>query len=273
MNKMVEDAAKKQDKFWSGFSQQYHATLYEEVTEYPSLVMRHNYILELLSPDDRIVVDIGCGPGEMLCDLMDRGYEVYGVDIAQGMLDVASKHIAKRHPGFSVDLRIGNIEDLDFEDNSFDCVICAGVIEYMETDEKALGELYRILKPGGTLIITVRNKACPFRLLDAILDFVKETDAGIRFLNRIRKALNMDPIQYISYRKHYPWKFDQALAACGFAKKDFRYFHFYPFFAPLDKLFPRHFIRKGLKMERFSGTRLGIMGSGYIVKAIKVKSL
>ena len=143
----------------------------------------------------------------------------------------------------------------------------------MKTDEKALGELNRILKPGGSLIITVRNKACPFRFIDLVLDVVKENNVGIRLLNSIRKVFNMEPIHYITYRKHYPWKLDRSLEASGFVKKDYRYFHFYPFFIPFDKLFPQYFIRKGLKMERFSRTRMGIMGSGYIVKATKVRNL
>lgn len=270
MKKTIEDEKEKQDRFWSTFSGKYHETLYENVTEYPSLVVRHNYILELFNPDDRVVVDIGCGPGEMLCNLLEGGCEVYGLDIAQGMLDIAAKNIEKKHPGSTVDLRIGDIENLEYEDNSFDCAICAGVIEYMETDEKALGELYRILKPGGTLIVTVRNKACPFRIVDSISDILKETKTGMRFLNMIRKMLNLDPIKYITYRKHNPWKFDKTLETHGFAKKDFRFFHFYPFFIPFDKLFPKQFIRIGLKMEKYSGTRLGFLGSGYIVKATKV---
>jgi SAM-dependent methyltransferase len=48
-----------------------------------------------------------------------------------------------------------DIRDLLFKDSSFDCIICYHVLEHIDDDRKALGELYRVLKPGGWAIIQV----------------------------------------------------------------------------------------------------------------------
>lgn len=50
---------------------------------------------------------------------------------------------------------IVDINNIPFEDNSFDRIICSHVLEHIETDEKAISELYRILKPGGIALIAV----------------------------------------------------------------------------------------------------------------------
>lgn len=273
MKNSMNSSNLKQEKYWSSFADHYFKTLYKDVKEYPSLIVRHNYILDLLNSDGRLIADIGCGPGEMIADLMDRDCKVYGVDIAEGMLQVAARNISERHPHCPADLQCGNIEALHYKDNIFDGVVCAGVIEYLNSDDKALRELNRILKINGMLIISVRNKACPFRIFDLLLDKIKKIKIGLRFLNALRKVAKKDPIKYISYRKHFPWELERNLVKHGFIKQDFRYFHFYPFFTPFDHFFPALFVKLGLKMERLSHTRLGFLGSGYIVKAKKVQEV
>lgn len=276
----MKDNAKRnetgQKEFWTEFSEKYHKDFYTDVEEYPSLVLRHNYILDMLDKKNKRVLDIGCGPGEMMIDLMSRGYEVVGVDIAEGMLAVAKENIQKRLPTKKFTLKLGDIERLDFEDKEFDYVICAGVIEYLETDAKAISELNRVLKVGGRILISVRNRFCPARVLDTIMDPVKNSSVGRSFITGVKRKIvgSMEAeTRFTPYRKHNPWGFDRVLRKHGFVKKDFRFFHFYPFFAPLDKLLPSAFIRLGLKMERLSATRLGWFGSGYIVKAEKVKDI
>ncbi|MEZ5022789.1 MAG: class I SAM-dependent methyltransferase [Chitinophagales bacterium] len=57
--------------------------------------------------------------------------------------------------GIAQPLYCVNINNIQFEDNSFDRIICSHVLEHIETDEKAISELYRILKPGGIALIAV----------------------------------------------------------------------------------------------------------------------
>lgn len=56
---------------------------------------------------------------------------------------------------------IGNIESIPFADNRFDCVLCYRVLEYVEEDEKAMREIFRVLKPGGWAILqSLIDHAC-----------------------------------------------------------------------------------------------------------------
>jgi len=258
------------EQFWTNIAEEYLRDQYHQVTDYPSLWMRHRYILQMFDADQGTVLDIGCGPGEMLLELLDRGCTVYGTDISPGMIDLARKNCDKHPRKDQLDLRVGDIEALTYPDNTFDTVICAGVIEYLPNDTKALAELHRVLKPGGRLIITVRNKACPARAVDLVSDPLKNSSGGRKFVVALKRLVTGQPdakLLFTPYRKHWPWALDANMSQAGFEKTDFRYFHFYPFFVPFDKLAPKFFIRTGLKMERLTRTSLGWLASGYIVKA------
>jgi ubiquinone/menaquinone biosynthesis C-methylase UbiE len=263
-------SSKGHEEFWSKSAETYFKELYANVKDYPSLILRHRYILDLLGIEKGRILDIGCGPGEMVADLVDLGNEAYGMDIATGMLMVASRNLMLRHGYSTFAFQCGNIEKLPYRDKVFDGVVCAGVIEYLQDDDKALVEIYRVLRRGGKLIITVRNKACIFRIADLLADRVKQSQKGTDLVNRTRRKIGLKSTRFVPYRKHFPWEIDRTLKMHGFEKVDFRYFHFYPFFSIFNYFFPTLFLNLGLKMERLRNTQLGVLGSGYIVKALRV---
>lgn len=259
-------------QFWSNIAEEYLRDQYRSVKDYPALWMRHRYILDMFDADGKNVLDIGCGPGEMLVDLLKRGCTVSGTDISEAMIGLARTNTGPQPGGAAVDLRVGDIEAMTYPAASFDAVVCAGVIEYLDGDSKALAELNRVLKPGGTLLISVRNKACPARAIDLVTDPVKRSRGGTAILTALKRVITRKAdakISFTTYRKHWPWELHRNLERAGFRKEDFRYYHFYPFFVPFDKVAPRLFVRGGLAMERLSATGLGWLASGYIVKARK----
>lgn len=82
-------------------------------------------------------------------------------------------------PNVSVDI-IGDAHDLTMiEDASFDTVLCAEVLEHLHTPAKAIAEFYRILKPGGVLILTTRFI---FPLHDTPHDYYRYTKYGLAHL-------------------------------------------------------------------------------------------
>jgi SAM-dependent methyltransferase len=259
--------------FWSGLAEDYQREHYRHVTVYPALRIRLRYILDMFDADGTRVLDVGCGPGELLVELLDRGCMVSGADISAGMLELARSRTAS-HPGRdSLDLRITDLESLDYACGAFDAVICAGVIEYLDTDTAALAEINRVLAPGGRLIISVRNRACPARVWDVLDDGLKQTRLGRAFMTAVKRLRTGDAnakIVFTPYRKHTPWGFDRRLRDAGFEKMDFRYFHFYPFFAPLERLLPGLFIRAGMTLERCNHSAFSwLIAAGYIIKARK----
>ena len=107
------------------------------------------------------VLDIGCGAGLYLEPCADLGLEYRGVDLSQRMIDGARRRVSKADADrFS----IGAVQELELPDASFDVVLCLGVLEYVGSDERsiAMGEIARILAPGGTVLVSVLNSASPF---------------------------------------------------------------------------------------------------------------
>lgn len=94
------------------------------------------------------VLDAGCGTGFNVSRLHAQGFDVVGLEPAEGMRQVAQRE----NPG--VEIVDGDVEHLSFPDGSFDLVLCIEVIRYFERPDRALREIRRVLRPGGTAIIT-----------------------------------------------------------------------------------------------------------------------
>lgn len=75
---------------------------------------------------------------------------IVGLDISSGMLERARKKFSKR--GVAIDLFLGNAESLPFMDNSFDTVFHFGGINFFNSPSTAANELYRVAKPGSTIL-------------------------------------------------------------------------------------------------------------------------
>ncbi|MDD5528808.1 MAG: methyltransferase domain-containing protein [bacterium] len=116
-----------------------------------------NYIDNLHLKKGAKILDLGCGAGLTSVSLLLKGFDVCGIDISEKMLGLAEKNCIKAGLKCKNVFRQGSVEGLDFEDNTFDVVVAMGLIEYLKWDRWALQEMYRILKPGGHLIVTVPN--------------------------------------------------------------------------------------------------------------------
>lgn len=108
----------------------------------------------------RKILDVGCGRGFYVqtVSLYDFPQEIHGVDINGNYLEQARKICLDKR----VKIRQGDIYHLPYPDNFFDLVICSEILEHLSNDKEALLEVKRVLKPRGTLLITVPNTHFPF---------------------------------------------------------------------------------------------------------------
>lgn len=106
------------------------------------------------------VLEVGFGTGLAIAEAAKRAThgQIYGIDHSQTMLEAAQKRNRKAVESGRVILRLGNVMALPFEDNSFDIVYSINCIYFWEPPTQGLAEVYRVLKPEGTVAITARNK-------------------------------------------------------------------------------------------------------------------
>jgi demethylmenaquinone methyltransferase/2-methoxy-6-polyprenyl-1,4-benzoquinol methylase/phosphoethanolamine N-methyltransferase len=102
------------------------------------------------------VLDVACGSGNLTLtaqSYVGPGGQVYGVDAAPEMIEVAEKKASRA--GLPVVFQVGLVEQLDFPEATFDVVISRLAIHHLPDDLKrrAFAEILRVLKPGGRLLI------------------------------------------------------------------------------------------------------------------------
>lgn len=104
------------------------------------------------------LLDAGCGGGYTTRVFRDAGWNAEATDISADMARTADAYLqANGHPARLV--AHAPITDLHpFSDNTFDVVVCAGVLYYVENEDCAWRELRRVLKPGGALLVSQQNE-------------------------------------------------------------------------------------------------------------------
>lgn len=254
-------------------AEEYDREFYKSEKAYPPLRYRHNYMYAMTEaidlPPDAQILDIGCGPGEMVMDLVKEKRFITGIDISEEMIRLAQERLKER-PQLKdhVALSTGDIEALEFEDDSLDLIICSGVVEYLEDDVKWAKELTRTIKSGGYLIINVTNKYCVRKWTEPLIVWMKNSKLIRNFMAFVKvKILGKDRLHEFPFkpRMHGPGQFDRYLDSLGFEKVSHNYFDMAVMVAPFDTLFG--FIMQPIRkwMERFSSKNMILNGTGYIV--------
>ncbi len=147
--------------------------------------------LKLQSGD--VVLDAGCGTGRHLRGLAGiPGVKYFGIDRKQEDLDKASASL-NEIPGVEADncqIQKADIRQLPFADAFFDCVICSEVLEHIPDHEQAVGELVRVLKPEGLLVISV-PRYFPERICWLLSRAYRNEEGGHVRIYKKDKILNM----------------------------------------------------------------------------------
>lgn len=130
----------------------------------PAFSRRAEIILEnlKLSPGMR-VLDIGCGRGFYLGALaqLNLGVEIFGLDHNSQYLKLAAENLKTIKTSSKVSLCLAESQKLPFNENYFDRVICSEVLEHVKDDEEVISEIFRVLKKGGMLLLSVPVKNYP----------------------------------------------------------------------------------------------------------------
>ncbi|GAA3773184.1 bifunctional demethylmenaquinone methyltransferase/2-methoxy-6-polyprenyl-1,4-benzoquinol methylase UbiE [Corallibacter vietnamensis] len=100
------------------------------------------------------ILDIATGTGDLAINLAQtKAKKIVGLDISSGMLEIGKQKIEKKGLNSTIEMVLGDSENMPFEDNTFDAITVAFGVRNFETLEKGLAEIYRVLKPNGTFVI------------------------------------------------------------------------------------------------------------------------
>jgi len=124
--------------------------------------VEHRNTQELLislapQPTD-LLLDVGCGSGANISKLRSRVAYITGMDFSQEMLKRAGERVSAEAIT-NASLVIGDVTNMPFPDQSYDKILCASVLQYLNDDEcvKAIHEMKRVCRPGGRIVLHVKN--------------------------------------------------------------------------------------------------------------------
>lgn len=110
-------------------------------------------LLETLPKDmsSKRVLDLGCGSGESSKKLLERGANVTGIDISEEMIKIAQNEL----PDY--EFLVSDMENLKFENDSFDIVSSSLALHYVQDLKKTFSEVYRVLSKEGIFVFSMNH--------------------------------------------------------------------------------------------------------------------
>ncbi len=121
---------------------------------------RKKAIRILADSNPKKILDVATGTADMaiMASAILNPEKIIGIDISEGMLEIGRKKIQRAGLQDKIELLKGDSETISFNDNSFDAVTVAFGVRNFEHLEKGLKEIYRVLKPGGKLVVLEFSK-------------------------------------------------------------------------------------------------------------------
>ncbi|WP_142603615.1 bifunctional demethylmenaquinone methyltransferase/2-methoxy-6-polyprenyl-1,4-benzoquinol methylase UbiE [Solitalea koreensis] len=130
---------------------------------------RKKAISELKKDQPKHILDVATGTGDLAFEAIEtlKPKQVIGIDISEGMLNLADKKIKERALENVFSVQVGDSENLPFADHTFDAVIVSFGVRNFENLEKGLQNIQRVLKPGGKAVVLEFSKPTifPFKQL------------------------------------------------------------------------------------------------------------
>ena len=121
-------------------------------------IIEWRQILGLLQPQNREkVLDVACGGGGVSLKIAKRGAQIHGMDRSVDSIKRANLLGQKQGCSFLV----ADAEQLPYDDNYFDKVVCSSSLEHFSNDAKALKEMNRVLKANGIIVLTIDSLSYP----------------------------------------------------------------------------------------------------------------
>ncbi len=139
------------------------------------------------------ILDIATGTGDLAINLAKiKTAKITGLDISKGMLDIAKAKVKKKN--LSVELILGDSENLPFADATFDAITVGYGVRNFENLDKGLKEIYRVLKPNGIFVVLETSQPTKFPMKQLFKFYSKYVIPTVGSLfSKDKKAYNYLP--------------------------------------------------------------------------------
>lgn len=174
-------------------------------------------VVKIVSNNDpQSILDIATGTGDLALMMSKlKPKKIVGLDISEGMLAVGKQKIAKAELNDTIEMIVGDSEDMPFKDNTFDAITVSFGVRNFANLDRGLTEIRRVLKPTGTLVILETSNPTKFPFKQGYKIYTS------LLLPMIGKLFSKDKIAY-SYlsesANYFPFgkNFDNILKKNGF---------------------------------------------------------
>lgn len=154
-------------------------------------IWRRKAIAMLRETAPMVILDVATGTADFALQAMSlKPKQISGIDISEGMLEVGRRKIKARNLQHIIELKTGDSENIPFPENKFDAVTVAFGVRNFEHLEKGLEEIFRVLKPGGKLIVLEFSRPRGFPMKQLYNFYFKH------ILPRVGRAVSSDKAAY-----------------------------------------------------------------------------
>ena len=171
-------------------------------------------ILKFKNPST--ILDVATGTGDLAIAMVEtNAQKIIGLDISKGMLDVGIEKIKDKNLNNTIEMVIGDSENLKYENDFFDAVTVSFGVRNFESLDSGLSEIFRVLKPNGSLVILETSNPTKFPFKQFYRFYSKF------ILPSIGKIFSKDKVAYnylseSSAEFPYGEKFNNILKKIGF---------------------------------------------------------
>ena len=221
-----------------------------------SFVAQKALVIDMLAGVRGRVLEVGCGPAVMTPALLAMGLEVHGLDLSPEMVRRARQRMAGHPLEKRCRFTLGDFEQLRYPDGFFDAVLAMGVLEYLPSYAVAFAAAARVLKPGGTAVFTIPNRASAYHVARSVYEALR---GAARKLQR-RPRSPGDKLN-----RCLPWALARELKHAGLEPLESAACNFV--FFPLKELRPGFSDLLNRALQPLARRKLALLlGAQYVVK-------
>jgi len=162
-------------------------------------------------PSGTDVLEVAPGPGYLAIELARLGrFHVTGLDISRTFVEIATENA--RQAAVSVDFRHGDAASMPFDAESFDLIVCQAAFKNFTQPVRALNEMHRVLRRGGTAVIQDMSRDASGTDIDRELETMQ--------LSRLNAFMTKSTLRMLRRRAHSPAQFEGLAAESAFQTCD-----------------------------------------------------